>query len=111
MRCTDVEALIRGAGLHDLVGQHRNPGTIDLDLIVVAYLAARGRTAVRKIAARDLGFWRYQFLVEITVPVVMAVTEVALLGERARAQAEEDGSEQVSHANLLSMDRIVRIRA
>jgi hypothetical protein len=111
MRRADVEALIRGTYLHDLAGQDRDPRAVYLDLVVVAHLASRGRTAVGKIAARDLGFRRHQALVEIPVPLVMAVTEMAILSERTRAQAEEDGSEQVSHANLLSMDRIVRIGA
>src|SRR5262249_55076691 len=106
MWCADMEALIRGARLNHLAGQDSDPGAIDLDLIVVAHHAARGRTAVSKIAARDLGLWRYQLLIEVGVPVVMAVTEVPLLGVRVRAQ--EDGSEQISHASLLSMDRIVQ---
>jgi hypothetical protein len=109
-----VEALVRGTHLHDFARQDRGPLAVDLDLIVIAHLATRGRTAVGKIAARDLGFRRHQALVEIPVPLVMTVTEVAILGilgERARTQVEEDGSEQVSHANLLSMDRIVRMRA
>src|SRR5437016_1226498 len=51
VRRTDVEALIRGACLHHLVGQDGDPGTIDFDFIVVTHRAARGRAAVGKIAA------------------------------------------------------------
>ena len=51
VRRANVEALIRGACLHHLAGQDRNPGPIDLDLVVVIHRAARSRTAVSKVAA------------------------------------------------------------
>src|SRR5262249_27354384 len=49
-RRADMEALVRRARLHDLVRQDRNPVAIDLDLVVIAHLTARGRAAVGKIA-------------------------------------------------------------
>lgn len=40
VRRADMEALVRGAYLHHLAGQDGDPGAVDLDLVVVAHLAA-----------------------------------------------------------------------
>src|SRR5215831_14084632 len=100
-RRADMEALVRRRRLHDLVRQNLDPVAVDLDLVVIAHLASRCRTAVGEIAARDLGLRRHQLLVEIPVPLVMAVAEVAVLSQCVRgqedAERQEDGSEQASH--------------
>src|SRR6266545_2229767 len=100
-RSTDVVSQVRGALLHDLARGDRNPGAIDLDFVMVADRPARGRTAVREIAARYLSVGCHQVLVEVLMPLVMVVADIAFLRRcSCRENEEEDDCEQIPHANL-----------
>jgi hypothetical protein len=93
LRSTDVRPEVGRSDILNGILRHRHPDAIDHDLIVIPGVTNGGRAAIGEIAAARLGFLVDQPFVEILMPLIVSVTEMALLG-LDRICEDREGKEQ-----------------
>src|SRR5262249_28538447 len=79
VRGAHMKPEIRRRLFQDFGRRYLDPSAIHLHLIMVSDLPSRGRTTIRKIAARHLAIWSQERRVEAAMPSLMALTEMAVL--------------------------------